>query len=188
MSALSFVAAESTLDLLMSSASERELRVARLGDEIATLAARLHSATYQLLVLLREFDACDGWSNVWLSCAHWLHWRTGIDLGAAREKVRVARALTVLPVMCRDACRPCCSLERRKLGKDVFLLDADFDENSKPLLHVFDVIKHKFDGGTPPIYVHECLRRVFGDGPLGYTLQPGTPIAETDARMITTPR
>jgi hypothetical protein len=37
----------------------------------------------------------------------------------------------------------------RKNGKDVFLLDADFDENSKPLLHVFDVIKHKFDGGTP---------------------------------------
>jgi hypothetical protein len=29
---------------------------------------------------------------------------------------------------------------------------------------------------------------VFGDGPLAYTLQPGTPIAETDARMITTPR
>jgi hypothetical protein len=76
----------------------------------------------------------------------------------------------------------------RKNGKDVFLLDADFDENSKPLLHVFDVIEHKFNGGTPPIYVHECLRRVFGDGPLAYTLQPGTPIAETDARMITTPR
>ena len=32
-----------------------------------------------------------------LSCAHWLTWRTGIDLGAAREKVRVARALPGLP-------------------------------------------------------------------------------------------
>jgi hypothetical protein len=34
-----------------------------------------------------------GWNNGFLSCAHWLHWRTGIDLGAAREKVRVAKAL-----------------------------------------------------------------------------------------------
>ncbi len=27
-----------------------------LGEEIAALAARLHAATYELLVLLREFD------------------------------------------------------------------------------------------------------------------------------------
>ena len=38
-----------------------------------------------------------GWNTGFLSCAHWLHWRTGIDLGAAREKVRVARALAGLP-------------------------------------------------------------------------------------------
>ena len=68
-----------------------------LGETIAALAARLHAATYELLVLLREFDARTGWNNGFLSCAHWLHWRTGIDLGAAREKVRVARALPALP-------------------------------------------------------------------------------------------
>ena len=33
------------------------------------------------------------------SCAHWLNWKCGIDLGAAREKVRVARALETLPRM-----------------------------------------------------------------------------------------
>jgi hypothetical protein len=71
----------------------------RLGDAIAELAARLHAATYELLVLLREFDAASGWSNGFLSCAHWLQWRTGIDLGTAREKVRVARALASLPVV-----------------------------------------------------------------------------------------
>ena len=76
----------------------------------------------------------------------------------------------------------------KKNGKDTFLLDADFDEHNNPLLHFFDVIKHKFNGGTHPIYIHECLRRAFGDGPLGYSLQPGTPIAETDARMITPPQ
>ncbi len=31
------------------------------------------------------------------SCAHWLNWKCGIDLGAAREKVRVAHALDALP-------------------------------------------------------------------------------------------
>ncbi len=68
-----------------------------LGESIAALATRIHSATYELLVMLAEFDARDGWNNGCLSCAHWLHWRTSIDLGAAREKVRVARALPALP-------------------------------------------------------------------------------------------
>ncbi len=52
-----------------------------LGEQIAALAARLHAATYELLVLLREFDQRSGWNHGFLSCAHWLHWRTGIDLG-----------------------------------------------------------------------------------------------------------
>jgi hypothetical protein len=70
----------------------------RLGEAIAALAARLHAATYDLLVLIGQFDAAAGWSDTGcLSCAHWLSWRTGIDLGAAREKVRVARALAGLP-------------------------------------------------------------------------------------------
>ncbi len=68
-----------------------------LGETIAALAARLHAATYELLVLLHEFQERSGWSSGFLSCAHWLHWRTGIDLGAAREKVRVAKALPALP-------------------------------------------------------------------------------------------
>jgi hypothetical protein len=49
--------------------------------------------------MLREFDAQSGWNNGFMSCAHWLHWRTGIDLGAAREKVRVAKALAGLPLL-----------------------------------------------------------------------------------------
>lgn len=70
-----------------------------LGERIASLAARLHAATFELLVLLEQFDARSGWNNGFLSCAHWLQWRTGIDLGAAREKVRVARALPRLPLL-----------------------------------------------------------------------------------------
>jgi hypothetical protein len=73
--------------------------VEQLGEAIAELAARIHAATHELLVMLREFDERAGWSNGFLSCAHWLHWRTGIDPGAAREKVRVAKALARLPLL-----------------------------------------------------------------------------------------
>ena len=70
-----------------------------LGDEIARLAAHLHAATYQLLVLIRSFDEQEGWGWGFRSCAQWLSWRTGIGPGPAREKVRVARALASLPLI-----------------------------------------------------------------------------------------
>jgi hypothetical protein len=76
----------------------------RLGDSIAELAAHLHAATYRLLVMLAEFDRRGGWGGGFRSCAHWLSWRTRINLGAAREKVRVARALEQLPQL-SDALR-----------------------------------------------------------------------------------
>ena len=70
-----------------------------LGDEIAELAAHIDAATFTLLELIAEFDAQEGWNCGFKSCAHWLNWRTGIALGAAREKVRVARALGDLPLI-----------------------------------------------------------------------------------------
>ena len=69
----------------------------RLGDEIAELSAHLDCATARLLDLIREFDARGGWSNGFRSCAAWLSWRIGLAPGAAREHVRVARALGTLP-------------------------------------------------------------------------------------------
>jgi hypothetical protein len=70
----------------------------RIGDEIASLAAHIHAAQYQLLALLAEFDEREGCSGSgFRSCAHWLTWRTGVAPGAAREKVRTARALRTLP-------------------------------------------------------------------------------------------
>ena len=69
----------------------------RLGDEIAELAVHLEAATARLLDLIREFDARDGWNNGFRSCAAWLTWRVGLGRGAAREHVRVARALGDLP-------------------------------------------------------------------------------------------
>ena len=49
--------------------------------------------------MIREFDEKSGWNTGFRSCAHWLNWRTGLDLGAAREKVRVAKALGELPLL-----------------------------------------------------------------------------------------
>jgi 5-methylcytosine-specific restriction endonuclease McrA len=69
----------------------------RLGDEIAELSAHLEAATARLLDLIREFDARGGWGNGFRSCAAWLTWRVGLAPGAAREHVRVARALGTLP-------------------------------------------------------------------------------------------
>ena len=69
--------------------------LALLGNQIAELSARIDAATYELLCHLHEFDRRYGWEG-WRSCAHWLNWRTGLDLGAAREKLRVATALADL--------------------------------------------------------------------------------------------
>ena len=77
----------------------------RLGDEIAELSAHLEAATARLLDLIRQFDARGGWGNGFRSCAHWLSWRVGLDIGAAREKVRVARALGTLPRLARALAR-----------------------------------------------------------------------------------
>ena len=71
----------------------------RMGEEIAALAARIDAATYELLVLIRKFDEEEGWNRGFLSCAHWLTWRIGLAPGAARERMRVARALGDLPLM-----------------------------------------------------------------------------------------
>jgi len=76
-----------------------------LGDEIAELSAHLDAATARLLGLIREFDARGGWNTGFGSCAAWLSWRVGLDLGAARERVRVARALGTLPALAQALAR-----------------------------------------------------------------------------------
>lgn len=71
-----------------------------LEVSITTLAATIAAATCELLGLVAEFDRREAWGGAGLrSCAHWLNWKCGIALGAAREKVRVARALETLPAI-----------------------------------------------------------------------------------------
>jgi hypothetical protein len=72
----------------------------RVGERIAENSALIDSAMGALLADVRAFDAGEGWAAQGaLSCAHWLSWRVGLDLGAAREKVRVARALGELKLI-----------------------------------------------------------------------------------------
>jgi hypothetical protein len=69
-----------------------------LADQIVELVGPLNAGTYRFLSLIAEFDRRKGWNcRATIDCAHWLNWKCGIDLGAAREKVRTARALEKLP-------------------------------------------------------------------------------------------
>lgn len=70
----------------------------QLADEITTLAGQINAANYRFLKLLAEFDRRGAWVDAGIrSCAYWLNWKCGIAMNAAREKVRVARALDGLP-------------------------------------------------------------------------------------------
>jgi hypothetical protein len=82
-----------------------EMTIAELDDEICSLAARISAATARLLMLVGEFDAREGWAGYGVkSCAHWLSWKCQIGTHAAREQVRVARALRDLPVIRGEFC------------------------------------------------------------------------------------
>ncbi|PYO58807.1 MAG: HNH endonuclease, partial [Candidatus Rokuibacteriota bacterium] len=46
-----------------------------------------------------------GWNIGFRTCADWLSWRVGLAPGAARERVRVARALGTLPLLAQALAR-----------------------------------------------------------------------------------
>jgi len=69
-----------------------------LDRNIFTLCKHINAATYELLVLIREFDERAGWLKWGLkNCAEWLAWRCDVSMTTALEKVRVAHALKTLP-------------------------------------------------------------------------------------------
>ncbi len=75
-----------------------EVSLEDLENQITELAGQLNAANYRWLTLIAEFDRRNGWHDGKLaSCAHWLNFKVGLNLGAAREKVRVAHALEGLP-------------------------------------------------------------------------------------------
>jgi hypothetical protein len=86
---------------LSSPVSLRELEA-----QITALAGQLNAAQYRWLSLIAEFDRRRGWHDGKLpSCAHWLNFKVGLNLGSAREKVRVAHALEGLPKIAASMAR-----------------------------------------------------------------------------------
>ena len=75
-----------------------EAALETLESQITEVWGHINTATYRFLELLGEFDRTRGWARHGLAnCAQWLNWQCGINGSAAREKVRVARALDDLP-------------------------------------------------------------------------------------------
>lgn len=71
-----------------------------LGAAIVTLDRKMRAESYELLLLVREFDDRFGWAKwSFASCAEWLAWACEIELSTAREKVRMAQALRGLPAI-----------------------------------------------------------------------------------------
>ena len=85
-------------DATSAAESLAALSTPELTARITELAGHLNAANRRWLALIAEFDRRKGWSDGFThSCAHWLNWQCGLDLGAAREKLRVAHALEGLP-------------------------------------------------------------------------------------------
>ena len=83
-----------------ATAPPQALPLPDLTAQITELAGHIHAAQHRWLLLVAEFDRRKGWGDgASQSYAHWLSWKCGIDRGAAREKVRVARALESLPLI-----------------------------------------------------------------------------------------
>ncbi len=71
-----------------------------LEAELATLASHIYAGTCRWLELVGELDRRGGWAESGRnSCAEWLAWRCALTPRAAREHVRVARALPELPLV-----------------------------------------------------------------------------------------
>lgn len=75
-----------------------ELTADRLEGDLVDLAGRLAAGTYELLVLVGEYDARGIWAiRGALSCAAWLADLCDIEVTTARSQVRVAKALRAHP-------------------------------------------------------------------------------------------
>jgi hypothetical protein len=70
-----------------------ELPLERLEAEICELAGHLAAGECRWLLLLSEFDRREGWTG-WgrQSCAHWVSYRCGLGLQAARVNKRTVRS------------------------------------------------------------------------------------------------
>ena len=82
----------------VSAEAVRALSDRQLEQAVAELSAQIDEAEHRLLTLVREMDRRKRHAQHGMaSMAQWLSWRVGLGPVAAREKVRVAKALGDLP-------------------------------------------------------------------------------------------
>ncbi|MBM9466888.1 HNH endonuclease signature motif containing protein [Nakamurella leprariae] len=86
--------------LLVAPAPEPDEPLEQLEARITAMAGSLAAGTCAWLELIARFHARRGWVQWGIkSCAHWLAWSCSVSSGVAREYVRVALALTELPLL-----------------------------------------------------------------------------------------
>ena len=89
-----------SIEQIISTNRQRRAHCASLELELTQLAGHINAINYQFIKLLAEFDEHGGWQVDGVKTfAHWLNWKCGIGALAAREKIRVARALNDLPLI-----------------------------------------------------------------------------------------
>jgi hypothetical protein len=77
-----------------------EIATERLEAEICEYAGHIAAATARWILLVAEYDDRQAWvESGCLSAAHWLSWKCGVGMHAAREKLRVGHALAALPLI-----------------------------------------------------------------------------------------
>ncbi|MDO9318040.1 MAG: DUF222 domain-containing protein, partial [Gammaproteobacteria bacterium] len=92
----------------------------------------INAAQHRFLTLLAALIERDAWEGHGIkSPAHWLNYHCGIDLGAAREKVRVAKSLQQLP--CIDDAFRCGTISYSKVRA---MTRSATPENEQMLLQV----------------------------------------------------
>ncbi len=80
--------------------TNRRTPIDQLDRNIGRLNRSLNATSYQLLVLIREFDERAGWLRwSFADGVSWLKWRCDLSTGAARDKLRIAHTLKTLPLM-----------------------------------------------------------------------------------------
>jgi hypothetical protein len=83
----------------LDSAGGSEITLDELEGRLTSQAARNAANMHEYLVTLEEFDRRKGWVGDGVrSFGHWLNWKIGTGVRVAQDQLRVAKALTVLPV------------------------------------------------------------------------------------------
>ncbi|ATD72992.1 MULTISPECIES: HNH endonuclease signature motif containing protein [Gordonia] len=71
-----------------------------LESRVLGYAAQITALTAEFLSLVAELDERQSWRGPGIhSLAHWLSWKAGVSQRTAQEQVRVAKALTELPLI-----------------------------------------------------------------------------------------